>query len=105
MEPAESMAARRVALCENSQQRRLCEAYQMFLRGLPVQSWKLKSGNLREIAMKKAIVSEKAIKKITFTLAVAAALLLVLASGIPSVPTNSPRSDVFGHYGSLTPVW
>ena len=55
--------------------------------------------------MKKAIVSEKAIKKITFTLAVAAALLLVLASGIPSVPTNSPRSDVFGHYGSLTPVW
>jgi hypothetical protein len=39
--------------------------------------------------MKKAIVSEKAIKKITFTLAVAAALLLALASGIPSYrPTH-----------------
>jgi hypothetical protein len=54
--------------------------------------------------MKKVIVSEKAVKKITLTLAVATALLLALASGIRSVPTNSPRPDVFGHYGNLTPV-
>jgi hypothetical protein len=65
----------------------------------------LKSRHLRETAMKKVIVTEKTIKRITFTLAVAAALMLALASGVPSVPTKSPRADVFGHYGRLTPVW
>jgi hypothetical protein len=60
---------------------------------------------LWEIAMKRITLTEVTMKRITFTAAVATALLLALAAGTASVPTNSPRDYVFGHYGSLPPVW
>ncbi len=45
--------------------------------------------------------------KITFTAAVATALLFALATGMATVPTpsHSPPNYVFGHYGSVPPVW
>jgi hypothetical protein len=64
----------------------------------------LKSRNLRETAMKKVIVTEKTIKRIMFTLAVAAALMLALASGVPSVPTKSTRALMYSVImGALRP--
>jgi hypothetical protein len=44
-------------------------------------------------------------KKITTTAAVAAALLFTLATGMATVPTNSPQHYVFGHQGSVLQVW
>jgi hypothetical protein len=55
--------------------------------------------------MKKTTLTENTIKKIAFTAAVASALLFALATGTANVPTKSPGGYVFGHYGSLQPLW
>lgn len=55
--------------------------------------------------MKKITLTKRAMKKITLTAAVATALVFALAAGTASVPINSPGGYVFGHYGSLQPVW
>jgi hypothetical protein len=60
---------------------------------------------LREIAMKKITLTKSAMKKITLTAAVATALLFALAAGTASVPISSPGGYIFGHNGSLPPVW
>ena len=44
-------------------------------------------------------------KKVTVIAAVAAALLFTLASGLATAPTNTPYPYVFGHYGSVQPLW
>jgi hypothetical protein len=44
-------------------------------------------------------------KKITITAAIAAALLFTVATGLATVPTDSPRHYVFGHHGSVLPLW
>jgi hypothetical protein len=75
------------------------------LAWLYVHYCKLNPLTLRVIAMKRITLTDIAMKRITFTAAVAAALLFALAAGVESVPTNSPRGYVFGHYGSLPPVW
>ena len=46
-----------------------------------------------------------AMKKVTITAAIAAALLFTVATGLATVPTDSPRQYVFGHHGSVLPVW
>jgi hypothetical protein len=46
-----------------------------------------------------------AMKKVTITAAVAAALLFTLATGMATVPTNSFPHYVFGHHGTVLPVW
>ena len=38
-------------------------------------------------------------KKVTITAAIAAALLFTVATGLATVPTDSPRHYVFGHHG------
>jgi len=43
--------------------------------------------------------------KITITAAIAVVLLFTIASGLATVPTNPPQHYVFGHYGSVLPVW
>jgi hypothetical protein len=55
--------------------------------------------------MKKITLTKSAMKKITLTAAVSTALLFALAAGTASVPINSPGGYVFGHNGSLPPVW
>jgi hypothetical protein len=51
-------------------------------------------------------VMKKAMKKVILTAAVAAALVFALAVGTMGVPaTSSSGKYVFGHYGSLPPVW
>jgi hypothetical protein len=60
---------------------------------------------LREIVMKRITLSESAMKKIALTAAIATALLFALAAGTASVPTKSPGNYVFGHVGSLQPLW
>jgi hypothetical protein len=44
-------------------------------------------------------------KKVTIIASVAAALLFTLATGMASVPTNSPSHYVFGHSGRILPLW
>jgi hypothetical protein len=44
-------------------------------------------------------------KKVTVIAAVAAALLFTLANGLATAPTNTPSPYVFGHYGSVQPLW
>jgi hypothetical protein len=51
-------------------------------------------------------VTKKVTKKIILTAAVAAALVFALAVGTVGVPASSSTGKfVFGHYGSLEPVW
>jgi hypothetical protein len=57
--------------------------------------------------MKKIKLAESAMKKIALTAAISTALLFALATGMATVPTpsHSPPKYVFGHYGSVPPVW
>ena len=55
--------------------------------------------------MKKTTLTESAMKKITLTAALATALFFALAAGTASVPINLPGGYIFGHHGSLPPVW
>ena len=75
------------------------------LAGLDVIRVQPEPVTLWEIAMRKITLTKRAMKKITLTAAVATALLFALAAGTASVPINSPGGYVFGHYGSLAPVW
>jgi hypothetical protein len=43
--------------------------------------------------------------KFTITAAIAVALLFTIATGLATVPTDSPPHYVFGHYGSVPPLW
>ena len=55
--------------------------------------------------MKRITLSENAMKKIALTAAIATALLFALAAVTASVPTNASGPYVFGHVGSLQPLW
>jgi hypothetical protein len=57
--------------------------------------------------MKKSKLTESAMKKIAFTAAISTALLFALATGMATVPTvsYSPPDHIFGHHGSVPPVW
>ena len=57
--------------------------------------------------MKKMMLTDSAIKKITLTAAVGIALLFALATGMATIttPSYSPATHVFGHYGSVPPLW
>jgi hypothetical protein len=46
-----------------------------------------------------------AMKKVTVIAAVAVALLFTLATGMATVSTSSPPHYVFGHHGSVQPLW